>query len=86
VICHVGGVVAGGGVPAGGDGLAGELERDHRGRYRYISALRPGYREPAPILHLRYQGSAGRWAIGIYLASSGRARGGHSRALVAAWP
>src|SRR5208282_4870956 len=28
VIFHVGWVVAGGGVPAGGDGLAGELERD----------------------------------------------------------
>src|SRR6266481_8870049 len=28
VFGHVGGVVAGGGVPAGGDGLAGELERD----------------------------------------------------------
>jgi len=28
VICHIGGVVAGGGVPAGGDGLAGELEGD----------------------------------------------------------
>src|SRR5271155_3584822 len=28
VIGDVGGVVAGGGVPAGGDGLAGELERD----------------------------------------------------------
>ena len=51
----------------------------HRGRYCYISALLPGYREPAPILRLRYQGSAGRWASGIYLASSGRARGGHSR-------
>jgi len=35
-------------------------------------ALLPGYREPAPILRLRYQGSAGRWAIGIYLASSGQ--------------
>jgi len=28
VLVHVGGVVTGGGVPAGGDGLAGELERD----------------------------------------------------------
>jgi hypothetical protein len=35
-------------------------------------ALLPGYREPAPILRLRYQGSAGRWTIGIYLASSGQ--------------
>ena len=44
----------------------------HRGRYCYVSALLPGYREPWPILRLRYQGSADRWAIGIYLASSDR--------------
>ena len=35
----------------------------------HVSALLPGYREAAPILRLRYQGSADRWAIGIYLAS-----------------
>jgi len=28
-----------------------------RGRYCYVSALLPGYREPTPILRLRYQGS-----------------------------
>ena len=39
----------------------------HRGQFCYVSALLPGYREPAPILRLRYQGSADRWAIGIYL-------------------
>ena len=44
----------------------------HRGRFCYVSALLPGYREPAPILRLRYQGSADRWAIGIYLASTDR--------------
>jgi hypothetical protein len=44
----------------------------HRGRFCYVSALLPGYREPAPILRLSYQGSADRWAIGIYLASSDR--------------
>jgi hypothetical protein len=44
----------------------------HRGGYRYVSALLPGHREPTPILRLRYQGSADRWAIGIYLASSGQ--------------
>jgi hypothetical protein len=44
----------------------------HRGRFCYVSAQLPGYREPAPILRLRYQGSADRWAIGIYLASSDR--------------
>jgi hypothetical protein len=43
----------------------------HRGQYRYVSARLPGRREPAPILRLRYQGSADRRAIGIYLASSG---------------
>jgi hypothetical protein len=34
--------------------------------------LRPpaGEREPAPILRLRYQGSADQWVIEIYLASS----------------
>ena len=44
----------------------------HRGRYCYVSALLPGHREPTPILRLRYQGSADRWATGIYLASSGQ--------------
>jgi hypothetical protein len=44
----------------------------HRGRFCYVHVLLPGYREPAPILRLRYQGSADRWAIGIYLASSDR--------------
>jgi len=44
----------------------------HRGQYCYVAALLPGRREPTPILRLRYQGSAGRWAIGIYLASSDR--------------
>jgi hypothetical protein len=43
----------------------------HRGQYCYISALLPGHREPTPILRLRYQGSADRWAVGIYLASTG---------------
>jgi hypothetical protein len=44
----------------------------HRGRFCYVSAVLPGHREPTPILRLRYQGSADRWAIGIYLASSDR--------------
>ena len=44
----------------------------HHGRYCYVSALLPGHHEPTPILRLRYQGSADRWAIGIYLASSGQ--------------
>ena len=44
----------------------------HRGRFCYVSALLPGHREPTPILRLRYQGSADRWAIGIYLASTGQ--------------
>ncbi len=44
----------------------------HRGRFCYVSALMPGRREPTPILRLRYQGPADRWAIGIYLASSGQ--------------
>jgi hypothetical protein len=44
----------------------------HRGRYCYVSALLPGHREPTPILRLLYQGSADRWAIGIYQASRGQ--------------
>jgi hypothetical protein len=44
----------------------------HRGQYCCVSALLPGHREPAPILRLRYQGSADCWAIGIYLASTDR--------------
>jgi hypothetical protein len=36
------------------------------------TALLPGHHEPTPILRLRYQGSADRWAIGIYLASRGQ--------------
>jgi hypothetical protein len=44
----------------------------HRGQFCYVSALLPGHREPTPILRLRYQGSADRWTIGIYLASSGQ--------------
>jgi hypothetical protein len=44
----------------------------HRGRFCYVSALLPGHHDLTPILRLRYQGSADRWAIGIYLASSGQ--------------
>lgn len=44
----------------------------HRGQYCYVAALLPGQREPTPILRLRYQGSADRCAIGIYLASTGQ--------------
>ena len=44
----------------------------HRGQFCYVSAVLPGHREPTPILRLRYQGSAGRWATGIYLASTGQ--------------
>jgi hypothetical protein len=46
----------------------------HRGQYCYVAALLPGHRgpHPTPILRLRYQGSADRWAIGIYKASTGQ--------------
>ena len=50
----------------------GEPVVRHRGQFCYVSARLPGEREPAPILRLRYQGSADRWAIGIYLASTDR--------------
>lgn len=48
----------------------GEPVVRHSGRFCYVYALLPGCREPAPILRLRYQGSADRWAIGIYKAST----------------
>jgi hypothetical protein len=41
----------------------------HRGQFCYAGAILPGHREPTPILRLRYQGSADRWSIAIYLAS-----------------
>jgi len=44
----------------------------HRGQYCYVAALLPGHREAAPILRLRWQGSADNWAIGIYKASTGQ--------------
>lgn len=44
----------------------------HRGQFCYVSARMPGYPEPTPILRLRYEGSADRWAIAIYLFSSER--------------
>jgi hypothetical protein len=43
-----------------------------RGQFCYVDAVLPGHRQPAPILRLRYQGSADRWDIGIYLASDER--------------
>jgi hypothetical protein len=57
--------------PAAGPGLGQPVVR-HHGRFCYVSAVLPGHREPTPILRLRYQGSADRWAIGIYLASTGQ--------------
>jgi hypothetical protein len=43
-----------------------------RGQFCYVDAVLPGHREPQPVLRLRYQGSADRWDIGIYLASDER--------------
>jgi hypothetical protein len=54
----------------------------HSGTFCYVAVLepartrrrlfttRPGEREPFPAPRLRYQGSAGRWLIAIYKASS----------------
>ncbi len=50
----------------------GEPVVRHRGQFCYVSAVLSGRREPTPILRLRYQGSADRWAIAIYLASDDR--------------
>ena len=58
-------------VTAGWPRLGEPLIR-HRGQYCYVAALLPGHREPSPILRLRYQGSADRWAIAIYKASTGQ--------------
>lgn len=44
----------------------------YRGQFCYVAAHLPGQGQPHPILRLRYQGSADRWAIGIYLASDQR--------------
>lgn len=50
----------------------GEPVVTHRGRFCYVAARLPGQPQPQPILRLRYQGNAERWAIGIYLASDER--------------
>ena len=50
----------------------GEPIVTYRGRFCYVAARLSGQSEPRPILRLRYQGSADRWAIGIYLASDQR--------------
>jgi hypothetical protein len=47
-----------------------------RGQFCYVDAVLPGHRQPAPILRPRYQGSADRWDIGIYLASDERSMSG----------
>ena len=44
----------------------------HRGPYCYVAVTLTGHREPVPVLRVRYQGSADRWAIGIYKASTGQ--------------
>lgn len=43
-----------------------------RGQFCYVAAHLSRHGEPSPILRLRYQGSADRWDIGIYLASDER--------------
>jgi hypothetical protein len=50
----------------------GEPVVTYRGRFCYVAARLSGQSQPRPILRLRYQGSADRWAIGIYLASDER--------------
>ena len=41
-----------------------------RTRRRRLFTTKPDEREPFPVLRLRYQGSADRWLIAIYKASS----------------
>ena len=50
----------------------GKPDVTHRGQFCYVAARLPSHRQPQPILRLRYQGSADRWTIGIYLARSER--------------
>jgi hypothetical protein len=50
----------------------GEPVLTYRGQFCYVAARLPGQPQPQPILRLRYQGSADRWAIGVYLASDQR--------------
>jgi len=42
----------------------------YRGQYCYVAVTLPGHRDPAPVLRLRWQGSAGERAIGICKAST----------------
>jgi hypothetical protein len=41
-----------------------------RGRHCYVAVTLPGRRQPTPFLRLRWTGSPGEWAIGIYKAST----------------
>ena len=50
----------------------GEPVVRHRRQFCYVGAVLSGDRDPTPILRLRYQGSADRWTIAIYLASEDR--------------
>jgi hypothetical protein len=50
----------------------GEPQVRYRGQYCYVAAILPGHREPTPVLRLRWQGSAGQWAIGICKPSTGQ--------------
>jgi hypothetical protein len=47
----------------------GEPSIHFSGQFCYVGAKLHRKRPPSPILRLRYQGSADRWDIGIYLAS-----------------
>jgi hypothetical protein len=48
----------------------GEPAVTWRGRYCYVAAKLPGRRQATPFLRLRWQGSPGEWAIGIYKATT----------------
>ena len=69
----VGGVVAGGGVPAGGDGLAGELERDGPldGAGGAVAGL-PGAEDLAGVFYRDLDGPSG----GVSLDDLRGGRGG----------
>ena len=73
MIFGVGGVVPGGGVPAGGDGLAGELERDGAldGAGGAVAGL-PGGEDLLAVFYRHFNGPSG----GVPFDDAGRPRGG----------
>ena len=77
-ICRTAGWNAPGAFATASSAALWREDRRNALREKQVRALRDssrdptGRRDPTLILRLRYQGSADRWAIGIYKASSGQ--------------